>query len=87
MNTAVFLALLVWLLWPSVRYAGHVALVTSAAVLAVGVAGSRIYLGYHWLTDVLASGLVAVAWLCLLSLLGPRITQAVSALAARASRD
>ncbi len=28
LNSAVFLALVVWLLWPSVRYAGHVALVT-----------------------------------------------------------
>jgi membrane-associated phospholipid phosphatase len=32
-------------------------------VLAVGIGASRLYLGYHWLTDVIASGLVAVAWL------------------------
>lgn len=86
LNSMVFLALVVWLLWPSVRYAGHVALVVlvaCAAVLAVGVAASRIYLGYHWLTDVLASGLVAIAWLCLVGLAGSTMTRAISARAER----
>ncbi len=31
--------------------------------MKVLVASSRVYLGYHWFTDVLASGLVAVVWL------------------------
>jgi membrane-associated phospholipid phosphatase len=63
LNSAVFLALVVWLLWPSLRYAGRVAAATTGAGLAIGVAASRVYLGYHWFTDVLASGLVALAWL------------------------
>lgn len=85
LNSAVFLALVVWLLWPSMRHAGRVGLVASSGVLAAGVAASRVYLGYHWLTDVLASGLVAIAWLCLVWLLASTITRVVSSLAARTS--
>ncbi|MCW2849962.1 MAG: phosphatidic acid phosphatase [Marmoricola sp.] len=66
LNSAVFLTMVVWLLWPALRYAARVVMVTTAAVLAVGVAASRVYLGYHWLTDVVASGLVALAWLTIL---------------------
>ena len=70
LNTAVLVTLVVWLLWSSVGYAGRVALVVVAAILILGVAASRVYLGYHWLTDVLASGLVAIAWLCVVWLVG-----------------
>jgi len=63
LNSAVFLALVMWLLWPLLKHAGRVAVATTGAVLATGVAASRVYLGYHWFTDVLASGLVALAWL------------------------
>lgn len=38
-----------------------VALVSGAALVAVGVGASRVYLGYHWMTDVLASAALAVA--------------------------
>jgi membrane-associated phospholipid phosphatase len=69
LNSTVFLALVVWLLWASVTHTGRVVLVTAGAVVAAGVAASRVYLGYHWLTDVLASGLVAIAWLCIVWLL------------------
>jgi len=69
LNSAVFLALVAWLLWSSVRSAGRASLLTAGAVLALGVAASRVYLGYHWFTDVVASFLVALAWLSLLRLL------------------
>ena len=71
LNSMVFLALVVWLLWASLTHAARVALVVVSAVVAAGVAASRVYLGYHWLTDVLASGLVALAWLCIVWLLAP----------------
>ena len=63
LNSTVFLALVIWLLWPSLGYAGRVAVVLTAATLALKMEASRVYLSYHWLTDVVASGLVAVGWL------------------------
>ena len=63
LSSAVLLAVLVWLLWPVTSRLVRGGLVATAGVLAVGIGASRLYLGYHWLTDVIASGLVAVAWL------------------------
>jgi undecaprenyl-diphosphatase len=72
LESAVLLAVVVWLLWPTASRLARAGLVTGAVVLAVGVGASRVYLGYHWLTDVIASGLVAVGWLSLVWMLrGP----------------
>ena len=79
LNSAVFLMLVVWLLWPTAVAAQRGALVVGATLLAVGVGASRVYLGYHWLTDVLASGLIAVAWGAVVLLLRERIERVVSA--------
>lgn len=38
-------------------------LATAFMGLAVGVCWSRVYLGWHWATDVIAGGLAAGAWL------------------------
>ena len=49
-------ALRSWAAWP-----GRVV----AVVLAAGVGWSRVYLGVHWTTDVLAGWLLAVAWMAI----------------------
>lgn len=85
LNTAVLLALLVWLLWPGASSVARWFLVLVGTTLAVAVGASRVYLGYHWLTDVLASGLVAVAWLSTIWLLRPLIERAVGAARAMSS--
>jgi membrane-associated phospholipid phosphatase len=69
LNTAVFVGLVIWLLWPVASRAGRAALVVGGVLLSIGVGASRVYLGYHWLTDVVASGLVAIAWLCVVWML------------------
>jgi undecaprenyl-diphosphatase len=63
MNAVIFygaLALILWSIWG--RRVGLLALGT-AAMLAFGVGVSRIYLGYHYLTDVSGGILAGIAWL------------------------
>ncbi len=63
MNAAIFyggIALVLWSLYG--RRIGLAALAI-AAVIAVAVGVSRIYLGYHYLTDVVGGLVAGVAWL------------------------
>ncbi len=67
MNAVIFyggVALLLWSIYG--RRAGLVAIVV-ATVIAVGVGISRIYLGYHYLTDVVGGILAGLAWLVVVS--------------------
>jgi len=72
LGAATFLLVASYLLWtwrPTIRIA-----VVGLAVSAVGtiaVAASRLYLGYHWLTDVTASMALAVAILGVVLLVDP----------------
>jgi undecaprenyl-diphosphatase len=66
MNGVVFyiaLALIVWSI--AGRRPGLLAM-TVAVVLALGIGLSRIYLGYHYLTDVVGGLLAGTAWLLIL---------------------
>jgi len=61
----VLIGTLLWLLFPALSKhpAARWAATAIGAVLVVAVASSRVYLGYHWTTDVLASLLLGTAWL------------------------
>lgn len=68
MNAVVFYIALALILWSVFgRRTGLVAMGV-AVVLALGVGVSRIYLGYHYLTDVVGGLLAGVAWLLVVGL-------------------
>jgi undecaprenyl-diphosphatase len=56
--------------------------ITVAIALAIGVAWSRVYLGVHWTTDVIAGLLIGASWLAITNWLRP----AADAIEQRASR-
>lgn len=68
LSSTVFFLLLAALVWyADVRRAAKLAAMAMAIVLSLAMGASRVYLGYHWGTDVLAGWIVAVSWLCLLA--------------------
>lgn len=76
LNSVVLLALLVWLL-SSRAPARRLPLAVVAALAGLAVAASRVYLGYHWTTDVVASGLVALSWLCVVAMVAAPVGRVV----------
>lgn len=70
LNTAVFAGTLAGFALLSSAPPTRKALAVLAAAAGTAVVGlSRIYLAYHWLTDVLAGWALGAAWTCLVALL------------------
>ncbi len=63
LNSAVLLGMVAVLIVPFLtRRSWRVAAVVGVVVASLGIGASRVYLGYHWATDVLASWALASAW-------------------------
>ncbi len=63
MNGVVFYVGLALIAWSIFGRRVGLASVVAAALLALGIGTSRIYLGYHYFTDVLGGFLAGIAWL------------------------
>jgi membrane-associated phospholipid phosphatase len=63
LTTTVFVLMVVMVAWPLLRTArSRTAALAVALALAVAVGASRVYLGYHWVTDVVASLVIGTCW-------------------------
>lgn len=64
LNTTVVIGVLVYLMCLEVAHAWIRISVVVAGILFAGAMGlSRVFLGHHWLTDVIAAWLLGLAWL------------------------
>ncbi|MFF0341589.1 phosphatase PAP2 family protein [Kribbella sp. NPDC004875] len=66
-GTTFFLLLAGLLCYSAASRALKIAGTAVAVVLSIAMGLSRVYLGYHWATDVLAGWTLALTWLCLLA--------------------
>ncbi len=67
LNSTVVAGMLAYLVvWLAAHVRARVIAVAAAIAWAVGIGLSRVFLGHHWLTDVMFAWLFGLAWLALL---------------------
>jgi undecaprenyl-diphosphatase len=69
LNTTVVIGLVVYLACLQFhRTLVRVSVITAGALFIVAMGLSRVFLGHHWLTDVIAAWLLGLAWMCIVIL-------------------
>lgn len=75
LNSAVLIGLAMMFLLPLIESrSARIGLGAIAVTVAAGIGASRVYLGYHWSTDVSSSWFLAAAWLVAISCLTRLLT-------------
>ncbi len=69
-QSVAFYAMLTLIVSPGTSYGRKALLWSGAAAIALVVGASRVYLGAHWLTDVLGGYALGAAWVSLLVVIG-----------------
>jgi undecaprenyl-diphosphatase len=63
LNTTVVIALVVYLTCLQIkRTSARIALITAGAIFIIAMGLSRVYLGHHWMTDVIVGWVLGLAW-------------------------
>lgn len=63
LNTTVVIALVVYLACLQIkRTSARIALIAAGVIFIVAMGLSRVYLGHHWLTDVIVGWVIGLAW-------------------------
>jgi membrane-associated phospholipid phosphatase len=69
LNTTVVIGVLVYLICLQFQVLwARITAITAGAIFIIAMGLSRVFLGHHWMTDVMAGWLLGLAWVCMVIL-------------------